>query len=137
VEEILISKQQSIERCIKRAQSVWAQPSKLPFESDYDKQDIVVLNLQRACEQALDMANHTVRKRKLGWPVDSGKSFALLRQAGIIDEQLEKKLISMVGFRNTVVHQYRDIDYALVEEIVAKHADDLIKFAGILLALEQ
>ena len=132
--EILIAKQGSIEHCVRRARSTWDKPSNLPFDEDYDKQDIVVLNLQRACEQALDMANHTIREKKLGWPSDSADSFSLLSKADIINAELEKKMVGTVGFRNIVVHEYRDIDYKLVEQIVKKHADDLIEFAGILVA---
>ena len=49
--------------------------------------------------------------------------------------RIGKKLIGMVGFRNIVTHQYRDIDYQLVEDIVKKHVDDLVKFAVPLVAL--
>ena len=136
--DILITKQESIERYVKRARIAWNRSSELPFEKDYDKQDIqdiVVLNLQRACEQALDMANHIIRTKKLGWPKESRDSFTLLNKADVIDAELEKKLTGMVGFRNIVTHQYQDIDYKLVEEIIKKHADDLIKFAAILVAL--
>ena len=66
--DVLIAKQQSLERCLARVRHAWEQPSKLPFEQDYDRQDIIVLNLQRACEQAFDMANHVVAAKKLGWP---------------------------------------------------------------------
>ena len=132
--DILITKQQSVELSIQRARHTWKRKTELPFEEDYDKQDIIVLNLQRACEQVLDMANHTIRTKKLGWPKDSAESFTLLKKAGIINTELEKKLIGMVGFRNVVVHKYQEIDYKRVEAIVKKHADDLIEFAGIVVA---
>lgn len=133
--DILITKQQSVERCVKRARSVREESSELPFERDYNKQDIIVLNLVRACEQVLDMANYIIRKKKLGWPSNSADSFTLIRKADIISSELEKKLIGMVGFRNIAIHQYQDIDYVLVKNVVKKHADDLIKFAAILVAV--
>ena len=132
--DILLRKQQSVERCVRRAKTARSKSSKLPFEKDYDKQDIIVLNLHRACEQVLDMANHLIRIRKFGWPSDSAESFTLLRKADIIDEAMEKKLIGMVGFKNVVVHEYQAIDYKRVEDVVKKHVDDLIEFAGILVA---
>ncbi len=132
--DILITKQQSVELSVQRARSTWKRETELPFEKDYDKQDIIVLNLQRACEQVLDMANHTIRMKKLGWPKDSAESFTLLRKADIISTKLEKKLIGMVGFRNIVVHKYQEIDYKRVEAVAKKHADDLIEFAGIVVA---
>jgi len=133
--DVLEKKRASVERCIQKARDYYAMPSDKPFDKDYIKQDAVVINLQRACEQSIDMANHAIRLNKLGLPADSGESFALLREAGIIDSGLEKKLIGMVGFRNIVVHQYQKIDYELVKEVLEQHADDLLEFARILAAL--
>lgn len=132
--DILLQKKASIEQCIKQARDYYATPSDKPFAEDFFKQDAIVINLQRACERCIDMANHAIRLRKLGLPATSTESFTQLRKAGIIDTEREKKLIGMIGFRNTVVHQYRDIDYGLIEEIVTQHVDDLIEFADILLA---
>jgi len=133
--DVLEKKRASVERCIQKARDYYAMPSDKPFDKDYIKQDAVVINLQRACEQSIDMANHAIRLNKLGLPADSGESFALLREAGIIDRDLEKKLIGMVGFRNIVVHQYQKIDYELVKEVLEQHADDLLEFARTLAAL--
>lgn len=38
----------------------------------------------------------------------------------------------LVEFRNIVIHQYRDIDCKRVEDVVRKHADDLIEFTSVL-----
>ena len=106
--DVLIGKQQSLDRCLARVRHAWAQPSTLPFEEDYDKQDIIVLNLQRACEQAIDMANHVVNVKKLGWPRTSGESFDLLARAGMIPVRMAANMKAMVGLRNVVVHQYQE-----------------------------
>ena len=133
--DILLQKKANIERYIK--QSGITTPCRLKnlWSEDFFKQDAIVINLQRACEQCIDMANHAIRLKKLGLPADSTESFTLLKKADIIDAELEKKLTGMVGFRNVVTHQYREIDYKRVEAIIKKHADDLIKFAAILVAL--
>ena len=133
--DVLLQKKASIERCIKQAREYYALPSQKPFADDFYKQDAVVMNLQRACEQCIDMANHVIRLKKLGLPATSAESFAMLHQAGVIDAVLAEKLIGMVGFRNVVTHQYQDIDCQQIEEVVKKHADDLIAYAGILAAL--
>ncbi len=130
--DILWQKKASIERRIKQARDYYAIPSEKPFTDDFYKQDAVVVNLQRACEQCIDMANHVIRLKKLGLPSESAESFTLLWKADIIDAELEEKLKGMVGFRNITVHQYREIDYTLVEKVLKKDADDLIEFAGIL-----
>lgn len=127
--DVLIAKQQSLERCLARVRHAWEQPSTLPFERDYDRQDVIALNLQRACEQALDMANHLVAARKLGWPRTSAESFDLLERAGLVSAAMAGQMKAMVGLRNVVVHQYQDLDLDLVTSVVREHLGDLSDFA--------
>ena len=133
--DVLIAKQQSLERCLARVRHAWEQPSKLPFEQDYDRQDIIVLNLQRACEQALDMANHAIAARKLGWPRTSAESFELLERAGIVTAEMAKTMQAMVGLRNVVVHQYQDLDLDIIASVVREHLTDLSDFARTMVGL--
>lgn len=132
--DVLIGKQQSLERCLARVRHAWAQSSTLPFEEDYDKQDIIVLNLQRACEQAIDMANHVVNVKKLGWPRTSGESFDLLTRAGVVPVQMAANMKAMVGLRNVVVHQYRELDLDIITAVIRNHLDDLSDFARVMVA---
>jgi uncharacterized protein YutE (UPF0331/DUF86 family) len=39
----------------------------------------------------------------------------------------------MVGFRNTVIHEYQTVDVNIVEAVVKTGFDDLLAFAGICL----
>ena len=133
--DVLIAKQQSLERCLARVRHAWEQPSTLPFERDYDRQDIIALNLQRACEQALDMANHVVAARKLGWPRTSAESFDLLERAGLVTAAMTGQMKAMVGLRNVVVHQYQDLDLDIVTSVVQEHLDDLSDFARTMVGL--
>lgn len=73
--EVLIGKQESLERCIKRVREVWERPSDIPFEQDLDKQELITLNLIRAFETLLDMANHLLRAKTLGWPKNNAETF--------------------------------------------------------------
>jgi uncharacterized protein YutE (UPF0331/DUF86 family) len=131
--DVLMGKKACLERCVKQARLYFGSRADLPFEQDYMRQDAIAANLQRACEQAIDMANHVVRLRKLGLPQQSRDSFVLLAQGGIISPELSRKLQGMVGFRNTLVHQYRQLDLGLVEEVITRHLDDLLLFSDILL----
>ena len=135
--DVLIAKQQSLERCLARVRHAWEQPSTLPFERDYDRQDIIALNLQRACEQALDMANHVVAARKLGWPRTSAESFDLLERAGFVTAAMAGQMKAMVGLRNVVVHQYQDLDIDIVTSVVQEHLNDLSDFARMVVGLHE
>lgn len=55
--------------------------------------------------------------------------FQLLHAAGVIDARLRERMEKMVGFRNTVVHQYAVVDINIVKAVITKDLDDLILFA--------
>lgn len=130
MDDIVLNKKESIERCIKQIQQYFALPSELPFEEDFIKQDAIAINLQRACELSIDLANHTVKTRKLGLPKESKESFHLLAQNGIIPKKLATKLKNMVGFRNVLVHQYQELDLQLMKDVIENHLGDLIDFTN-------
>jgi len=46
---------------------------------------------------------------------------------------LEKKLKSMVGFRNIAVHNYQLIDLKVVQDLIENGLNDLIVFSKIIL----
>ena len=67
VDDVLLNKAAIIERCVRRAREEH-QAAGANFATDYTRQDAAILNLQRACEAALDIANHLTRVHKLGIP---------------------------------------------------------------------
>ncbi|MDA3934316.1 MAG: DUF86 domain-containing protein [Gammaproteobacteria bacterium] len=125
--ETLVQKIQSCQRCIKRAREILAAHVD-DFLDHRDAQDAAVLNLVRLCELSIDIANFIIRRDKLGIPASSSEAFALLQQAGIINHDMMRSLQAMVGFRNVAVHQYRDLDYAIVIAIIEQDIQDIIGF---------
>lgn len=128
MDDVILNKTASIQRCLRRIRAVYAREAELAFAADFDRQDIVVLNLMRAAEQAVDLANYLVRKQQLGLPQNSRESFLLLGQAGIIQPELAERLGRMVGFRNIAVHEYQRLDLAKVVDIVEHHLGDFQRF---------
>lgn len=131
--DVVINKVQSIQRCIARAREErrLAGPD---FATDYSRQDATILNILRACEQAIDLANYVIKAHKMGVPATSAESFELLARRGVIPPGLEHSLRGMVGFRNIAVHQYQRLDLAIVEAILAVGLDDLLRFSDAVLA---
>lgn len=128
--DIVLNKKESIEHCIHQIRLYYATNSALDFEEDYMKQDSIAINMQRACEQCIDLANHTIKAQKLGLPKDSKESFRLLASARIIPNELAQHLEGMVGFRNILVHEYQRMDIGLMVEVIEKHLDDLVVFTN-------
>ncbi|MEJ2659099.1 MAG: DUF86 domain-containing protein [Desulfobacteraceae bacterium] len=130
--DIVINKVQSIQRCVERAREEYhADPA--GFATNFTRQDAAVLNVLRACEQAIDLANHVIKTRKMGIPASSAQSFELLEQKSVIDPTLSGNLIKMIHFRNTVIHQYQRMDMQIVQKVITAGLDDLIRFGDCIL----
>lgn len=97
------------------------------------RQDAIAINLQRACEQCIDLANYMIKLKKLGLPKESRDSFQLLSRNNIIPAQLSDRLCRMIGFRNTLVHEYQQLDIQLMIRVIEYHLDDLIDFTNYIL----
>lgn len=127
VDDVVLNKTATIERCLARVREEHAGDDRNLYD-DLTKQDSIVLNLQRACEAAIDLAMHLVAIRRLGLPQESREAFDLLRDAGVIDLQLADRLKAMVGFRNVAVHDYQRLNLDVVRAIVATRLDDFPAF---------
>lgn len=120
--DVIYNKIEIIERCLKRINEVYA--GNFENLNDYTKQDSIVLNIQRACEAAIDLAMHIVSEKKLGMPQNSRDAFELLITNKLIDGKLAGKLMAMIGFRNIAVHNYQNLNLDIVREIIEKHLED-------------
>jgi uncharacterized protein YutE (UPF0331/DUF86 family) len=118
----------SLQRCVARARSAYQHAGKA-FRTSYDQQDAAILNILRACETAIDLANMLIRRRQLGIPTDSRESFSILQREALLTEAMAERLKAMVGFRNLAVHQYRELDIDIVEQILQHELDELLAFA--------
>lgn len=54
LDDVLINKAVTIERCVARARKEYLRDL-ASFATDFIRQDAAILNIQRACEAALDM----------------------------------------------------------------------------------
>ena len=125
--DVVVNKIQSIQRCVRRVREEYAADTD-SFDTNYTRQDAAVLNILRACEQSIDLANHVIKNRKLGIPTSSGESFELLAAARVIDPGLSERLQKMVVFRNAVMHHYQRMDIEIVRSVITVGLDDLVEF---------
>jgi len=124
--DIMISKASSVQRCLKRIKDVTSlDPENL---ENQDKQDIFVLNLQRAIQACIDLAAHIVASEALGIPETVRENFSLLQNKGIISRDMTVKMQKMTGFRNIAVHDYQTMDPKILKSVLTKDLRDLEDF---------
>ncbi|WP_035057512.1 type VII toxin-antitoxin system HepT family RNase toxin [Andreprevotia chitinilytica] len=127
-DDVLINKAATIERCVARAREEYDRDP-ATFATDFTRQDAAILNIQRACEAALDMGQHLIRRERLGVPQSARDVFALLAQGGWIEATLADSLKRMVGFRNIAVHDYQALQLPITVSVITLHLDEFLLYS--------
>ncbi len=129
--DVIYEKINNIQNCLQRIYKTLSNdPERL---EDFDVQDIVTLNLQRAVQLTIDLASHVVRAKSLGMPQTLKENFQLLYQNKLIGREVKEKMEHMVGFRNIAVHDYEAIDPKILKSIVQHHLKDFEEFYAAIL----
>ena len=114
--DIVLAKVATIQRCLDRIRDVTGlDPKSL---KDIDKQDIFVLNLQRAIQACIDLAAHAVASEHLGLPESVRDNCVILKEKGVIGAELASRMLKMTGFRNIAVYNYQALDINLKSILV-------------------
>ncbi len=124
---VILNKYESIERCINRINEEYEGNSDNLY--NYSKLDAIVLNLQRACELVIDIAMYIVSTEKLGIPQSKKEAFEILLKNNYINEDTFGKMKGMIGFRNIAIHDYKQIDEEILQDVIENHLQDLLEFA--------
>lgn len=128
-DDVVINKAASIERGLRRIQDEYAGNEQNLIENQ-TKQDAIILNLQRACETAIDLAMYVVSTRKLGVPQDSRDAYVLLQAGGLLPADLALRMQRMVDFRNVAIHEYTHLNLDVVHSIITTQLDDFRVFSS-------
>ena len=127
--DLYINKLASLERCLLRVNDEF-QP-KSAFLDSLSRQDAAILNLQRACEVSIDLANMYIKDNNLGLPSNAREAFDILHRHNILSDELASKMKKMIGFRNIAVHEYQSLDINIVVSVIEKHLFDFEEFGRV------
>ncbi len=123
--DVMLNKGAIVERCLRRIREEHAM---CPSLDNLTHLDALLLNLERACQAAIDMAMYRVSQDHLGVPQSSAQAFDLLQAAKLIDADMARALRAMVGFRNIAVHEYQTLDMTVLDYIIDNGLTDLVAF---------
>ena len=126
--EVLETKLEALIRCVHRIKEQNISTLE-ELESNLDKQEIIILNLQRAVQICVDIGNHILLDYKTPTPSTMADTFKYMAENKLITEQNAQDLAHAVGFRNIAVHQYENIDCNIVFSIINNHLEDFKEFS--------
>lgn len=98
------------------------------LDNDFDKQDIFVLNLQRAIQATFDISNIIIKENNLDLPTNYKNTFEILSKYKYIDAPIKEKMIKMAGFRNIAVHNYESLNLDILKSILSHNVSDIQEF---------
>jgi uncharacterized protein YutE (UPF0331/DUF86 family) len=81
--------------------------------------------LHLAIETLIDLGNHVIAELELGtvnWYSDIP---SILADSGHLESALKEKWLQMIGFRNVLVHEYLEIDRAIVFDVLQNRLGDI------------
>jgi len=135
MDDVLLNKVAVIERCLGRIHEEY-DGYEHELEENFSRQDAIILNLQRACEAAIDAAMHVVRLRKLGIPQQSRDAFVMMQEAALLEVDLSVRMQAMVGFRNIAIHDYRKLNIDILRSILDERLDDFRDYCRCLIPID-
>ena len=125
-DDVCLNKGAIIERSIRRMHEEYAAD---PALQSFTHIDALTLNLERACQAAIDLAMHWVARDHLGMPQSSADAFRLLVQAGVISQESCRAMTAMTGFRNIAIHAYQEMNMDILRKIATVEWQSLVVFA--------
>jgi uncharacterized protein YutE (UPF0331/DUF86 family) len=125
--DLVLAELDSVGRAVAAVREIW--PRTASGLEEWIVRDVAVLNLQRAAQALVDLAQHLLAENGWGLPSSSAESFDLLERRGVLPADLASLGRAIVGFRNIAVHEYRRLEPKVVEAIVVRHLPDLERLA--------
>ena len=124
---LILKKIESLRFCVARIEAKRPDGSD-KLKSDYDIQDIISVNLERAIQISVDISAIVIAEQDLRTSNTMAGTFRTLEMAGLLSSEISRKMQKAVGFRNISVHEYEDLDWDLVFDIISNHLSNFRRF---------
>lgn len=102
------------------------------IKNDVNIRGSVERYLYLASQATIDLADAVIAYKKFRKPTTMAECFHILFEEKIIKDDLRDKLVGMVGFRNVMAHDYDNVDYEIVYNVIHKGVKDLEAFIKII-----
>lgn len=99
--------------------------TKEQIEQDLGIRGALERYLYLVVQSAIDLAEAVVAFKNFRKPTTTSESFRILNEEDVISTELAEKLVKMVGFRNVLAHDYEDIDYDIVYDVLHEKYKDI------------
>ena len=79
-------------------------------------------------QAAIDLAEAVISLKNFRRPSSYTEIFYILKEEKFISSELTEKLAKMAGFRNIITHDYENLDFGIIYEVLKNRLIDIEKF---------
>ncbi|OGE64451.1 hypothetical protein A3I48_03445 [Candidatus Daviesbacteria bacterium RIFCSPLOWO2_02_FULL_36_7] len=124
---VVESKASSIQKYLKILKTFQHFPQN-KLESDLILKGAVERYLYLLSQAVIDLAEALIALKDFRRPTTYSDTFHILHEEEFIDADLTEKLIKMSGFRNIIAHDYEDLDFGIIYDVLQNHLQDIEEF---------
>lgn len=84
--------------------------------------------LYLVAQATIELGESYIAYKNFRKPTAMKETFSILRENGIIENELEKKLSDMAGFRNALAHDYDELDPEILYKALHERLGDIGEF---------
>jgi uncharacterized protein YutE (UPF0331/DUF86 family) len=84
--------------------------------------------LYLAIQSTIDLADAVISFKNLRRPATFSESFSILKEDKTISDDCEVNMVQMAKFRNKITHDYEDLNYNIICNILANRLEDINYF---------
>jgi len=95
------------------------------FVSDFRNIDSALHRLQTSIQALVDISGYIIASLGLRLPGTSAEVIDILIEHGLLEKEKRDRYISMIQFRNRIVHFYNDIDLKILFQILQEELVDI------------
>ena len=92
--------------------------SQKEIADDIDRRGAVERYLYLAMQATIDLAEAVIAFKNLRKPSTMSESFHILAEADILSQDLTGQMVGMTGFRNVIAHDYENLNYDIVYDVL-------------------
>jgi len=105
--------------------------SQKKIEGDLNIRGAVERYLYLAAQATIDLAEAIIAYKNFRKPTTMSESFHILNEEKIIPVDLTEAMIKLTGFRNIIAHDYEEINYEIVYDVIQNRTNDIEEFLAI------
>lgn len=103
--------------------------SKEEIERDLNIKGALERYLYLAIQATIDLSEAAISYKNFRKPTTMREAFQILDENNIISNDLMNRMIKMAGFRNVVAHDYENINYDIVYDVLQNKLNDIKEFS--------